>query len=82
MGAMAQLFDRSALALHRRRASALFLREAVADEVEERLAEVNRRFTDPAVVSPFPQVWAPRLPGARMVPTTRYWIFPMGRMTS
>ena len=68
MGAMAQLFDRSALASRRRRASALFLREAVADEVEERLAEVNRRFTAPAVVTPFPQVWAPRLPGARLVP--------------
>lgn len=68
MGDMAQLFDRSALALHRRRASALFLREAVADEVEERLAEVNRRFTAPAVVTPFPQVWATRLPGASLVP--------------
>ena len=68
MGDMAQLFDRSALALHRRRASALFLREAVADEVEERLAEVNRRFTAPAVVTPFPQVWAPRLPASRLVP--------------
>lgn len=68
MGVMAQLFDRSALALHRRRASALFLREAVADEVEERLAEVNRRFTAPAVVTPFPQVWATRLPGASLVP--------------
>jgi SAM-dependent methyltransferase len=65
---MAQLFDRSALALHRGRASAMFLREAVAEEVEDRLAEVNKRFTAPAVVTPFPQVWSGRLPGARLVP--------------
>ncbi len=68
MGAMAQLFDRSALASRRRRATATFLREAVAREVEERLEGVNRTFTDPAVVTPFPQVWAGRLPAARLVP--------------
>jgi SAM-dependent methyltransferase len=70
MVAMAQLFDRSALALHRRRATATFLREAVACEVEERLEEVNRTFTAPAVVTPAPEVWYRRLPGARTVPDT------------
>lgn len=69
MGAtMALLTDRPALDRNRRRASALFLREAVAREVEERLAEVNRRFTEPALVTPFPQVWTGILPGARVVP--------------
>jgi SAM-dependent methyltransferase len=68
MGAMPQLFDRSALALHRARATALFLRETVADEVEDRLKEVNRTFTAPAVVTPFPEVWTGRLPGARLIP--------------
>ena len=68
MGAMAQLTDRSALALHRQRASALFLRETVADEVQDRLLEVNRRFTSPAVVTPFPGLWSERLPGAKLVP--------------
>jgi SAM-dependent methyltransferase len=53
------LTDRSALSLHRARASARFLREAVAREVEERLLEVNRTFTAPALVTPFPDVWAP-----------------------
>lgn len=67
---MPQLFDRSALALHRARAMALFLREIVADEVEDRLKEVNRTFTTPAVVTPFPQVWVGRLPDARLVPDT------------
>ncbi len=64
------LTDRTALALHRARAlrtPALFLHESAADEVQERLTEVNRRFTHPAVVTPFAQVWAGRLPNARIV---------------
>ena len=65
---MAQLTDRSALFRNRRRATAPFLREAVADEVQDRLREVNRRFTAPAVVTPFPDMWQERLPGARIVP--------------
>jgi SAM-dependent methyltransferase len=69
MGAiMAQLTDRTALWRNRRRATALFLREAVAHEVQDRLEEVNRRFTAPAVVTPFPDPWRDRLPGARLVP--------------
>ncbi|MCE6952251.1 methyltransferase domain-containing protein [Cereibacter sphaeroides] len=65
------LTDRTALARNRARAlrdPALFLQEEAAAEVEERLSEVNRRFTAPAVVTAFPQVWQPRLPGARIVP--------------
>ncbi|MBK1636122.1 methyltransferase domain-containing protein [Rhodovulum adriaticum] len=65
------LTDRPALARARartRRAPALFLHHTVADEVQERLEEVNRSFTAPAVVTPFAQVWAPALPGARIVP--------------
>lgn len=64
------LTDPAALARNRRRAARapeLFLHQMVADEVQDRLGEVNRRFTDIAVVTPFPQVWQPRLPGARMV---------------
>jgi SAM-dependent methyltransferase len=62
------LVDRHILTLRRRRASARFLREAVAGEVEARLAEVNKRFTSPAVVTPVPDPWRARLPGARLVP--------------
>ena len=65
-----QLTDPAALARNRQRAARapeLFLHELVADEVQDRLAEVNRTFTDMAVVTAFPQVWQPRLPGARMV---------------
>ncbi len=75
---MPQLFDRSALALHRARATAMFLREAIADEVEDRLKEVNRRFTAPAVVTPFPELWAERLPGTRLIPDAEVLDLPEG----
>lgn len=60
--------DRPALLRQRARADlgALFLHAEVRAEVEERLAEVNRRFTAHAVVTGFPQVWG--LPGAVVVP--------------
>ena len=51
------LTDRKALALHRARASALFLQEEGMLEVNERLTEVNRTFTNPVVVTGFPQLW-------------------------
>ena len=52
-----RLTDISALRLHRNRARETFLHAEVAEEVQERLNEVNRRFTDPVVISPFPQIW-------------------------
>lgn len=52
------------------RKPALFLQQDVADELQDRLAEVNRTFTAPAVVTPFPQVWQSRLPQAKIVPDT------------
>ena len=64
------LTDRAALARFRARAlraPALFLHEDAADEVQERLAEVNRTFTDVAIVTPFPGVWQGRIAGARIV---------------
>ncbi|MEJ6478179.1 MAG: SAM-dependent methyltransferase [Octadecabacter sp.] len=65
------LFDHRALAQRRHRAATdpvLFLQTAVADEVQERLNEVNRTFTAPAVVTGWPQVWANRLPNVTVVP--------------
>lgn len=65
------LTDRRALLKNRARAAkapADFLhREAIA-EIKERLAEVNRRFTAPAVVTGWPGLWGPAFPGARVVP--------------
>lgn len=66
-----QFADRNALARQRARArhagAALFLHEQAADEIEERLAEVNRRFTAPAVITAWPEFWQGILPGARIV---------------
>jgi SAM-dependent methyltransferase len=59
------LTDRAALALHRTRArrhpdhdGALFLHRIARADIEERLVEVNRTFTAPAVVTGFPDIWA------------------------
>ena len=63
------LFDRSVILQRRARArdEALFLYRAAVDEVQDRLSMVNKAFTAPAIVTPFPQVWAGVLPDARVV---------------
>lgn len=60
--------DPAALARNRARATEFFLHEDMRLEVQERLAEVNRTFTAPAIVSGFPAVWQDLLPGAVVVP--------------
>ena len=58
------LTDQTALARHRARARslaegpALFLHDAVLDEIQERLSEVNKAFTSPAIVTGWPEVWS------------------------
>lgn len=66
---MPQLTDRAALMRNRARAepSALFLHEHAADELHERLIEVNRTFTSVAIVTGFPDFWATRYPDATIV---------------
>lgn len=56
--------DPIALARHRARSSAdaLFLHEAAADEIEDRLSLVNKSFTRPALVTAFPELWSKRFP--------------------
>jgi SAM-dependent methyltransferase len=58
------LIDLAALARHRARARALpghdeamFLHRLARTDLQERLNEVNRRFTAPAVVTGFPDIW-------------------------
>lgn len=64
-----RLTDPRALALHRARAEgAWFLHEAAISEVQERLIDVNRRFTDPAIVTGFPEIWGPAFANARLTP--------------
>lgn len=61
-----EMTDRVALMRQRQRARAnpaLFLHELAMDEIKERLIEVNRTFTAPAVVSPFPDFWMQVAPG-------------------
>jgi SAM-dependent methyltransferase len=66
------LTDRTALARQRKRAQAsaspaAFLQEVAASELLERLSLVNRSFTAPAIVTPWPDIWAGRLESARIV---------------
>lgn len=70
------LFDPVALTLRRERAArapAEFLHREAAEIASERLIEINRSFTAPAIVGPMPGVWQEALavaglPPARMVP--------------
>ncbi len=66
---MPQITDRAALARNRARAEpdALFLQEHAADELQERLNEVNRTFTSVAIVTGFRDFWAERYPEATIV---------------
>lgn len=68
------LTDRAALDRNRTRAEALglvdFLHRITADEIQDRLSEVNRRFTAPAVVSGHADFWRAVLPEARIVADT------------
>ncbi|MFS4581596.1 methyltransferase domain-containing protein [Phaeobacter sp. C3_T13_0] len=64
-----QLFDRSAIAAHRKRlkSHALFLHDIARDEIEDRLSMVNKVFTRPALVAPFAEGWETCLPEAKHV---------------
>ncbi|PIV73547.1 MAG: SAM-dependent methyltransferase [Rhodobacteraceae bacterium CG17_big_fil_post_rev_8_21_14_2_50_65_11] len=66
-----RLFDAKALARHRARArldKAGFVHDEARVELQERLLDVNRSFTSPAIVTPFPAHWTDFLPGAVVVP--------------
>ncbi|SOC08627.1 methyltransferase family protein [Rhodobacter sp. JA431] len=65
------LTDRPALIRNRARAErqglALFLHEDAAEELHERLNEVNKTFTRPALITPFAGPWQAVLPTAKVV---------------
>lgn len=68
------LVDHAALIRHRRRGlqlaghdAALFLHRLAADDVQERLLEVNRTFTHPALVTGFPETWISTAPYTSVV---------------
>ena len=69
----AALVDRATLARRRARArldQAGFLHDEARFELQERLIDVNRSFTTPAIVTAFPEIWADFLPGATLVADT------------
>ncbi|MDO5706088.1 MAG: SAM-dependent methyltransferase [Paracoccus sp. (in: a-proteobacteria)] len=65
------LTDRDSLILRRARAMRRgpddFLHRIVADEIDDRLAAVNRRFTSEAVVTGLPDLWRGFRPQARVI---------------
>lgn len=70
-----RLTDRAALIRQRDRARrsnapADVLHRIARAEIEDRLAEVNRRFTAPAIVTGWPEYWADLHPDARIVSDT------------
>lgn len=68
-----KLFDQGALTRHRARARldrAGFLHDEARFELQERLLDVNRSFTAPAIVTPFVDLWQDFLPDAVVVPDT------------
>lgn len=70
---MTRLTDRPALIRNRARAACdpvLFLHETVADEVQERLHDVNRSFHNPAIVTGWPAPWSAEFPTAKLVADT------------
>jgi SAM-dependent methyltransferase len=66
-----ELTDRAALGRNRARAQGPnFLHSLAREELELRLAEVNRMFMQPAIVTGHPQLWAELVPGAHLVADT------------
>jgi len=64
-----KLTDRSALNAHRRRARSEgdFLHDIALTELQERLEDVNRTFTRPAIVTGNPRFWRDAFPQAQVV---------------
>ena len=62
-----RLTDRAALTRNRLGADAMFLQAAAADDVHERLIEVNRTFMAPVVVTGFPDAWSEWMPSATVI---------------
>ncbi|MFV0408810.1 MAG: methyltransferase domain-containing protein [Paracoccus sp. (in: a-proteobacteria)] len=65
-----RLIDPAALQQHRARARhmgfAAPLHQIAADEIHDRLSEINRSFTKLAIVTPWPEFWAGAFPGAHV----------------
>ncbi len=78
------LTDRAALARHRARSDpgALFAHAIARASVEERLSEVNRTFTRPAVITGHPGAWGDSTPTNGWWRTMGPWPWSAARTTS
>jgi SAM-dependent methyltransferase len=68
-----RLTDSNALARNRARARRMpadFLQNAMADEVQERLIDVNRPFTSALIITGTPDLWRARMPDAHIIADT------------
>ena len=74
------LTDLLALARNRARAQedALFLQEIARDEIQDRIAMVNRTFRAPGIVAAFPQLWNGQLENAQIVREAEVIPLPVG----
>ncbi|EDQ06308.1 hypothetical protein DSM14862_00047 [Sulfitobacter indolifex] len=70
MTAQPPLIDPTALAHRRARATerGMFLQQAAAEDVQDRVGLVKKAFTAPAIVTAFPQIWAASFPEAKIIP--------------
>ena len=70
MTAQPIMTDLATLARHRARATpkGMFLHQAAADEIQDRLELVNKSFRAAAIVTGFPDFWAARVPDAVTTP--------------
>ncbi len=70
MTAQPKMTDLNALTKRRARATpdGMFLHQAAADEIKDRIELVNKPFTLPGIVTDFPDFWAAQLPGSIVVP--------------
>ncbi len=66
------LFDPRAIERNRAAAAragnqAMFLHKRAAEQIHERLSEVNRKFSETAIVTGFPDFWSAQFPAAKIV---------------
>ncbi|WP_435230558.1 methyltransferase domain-containing protein [Pseudopelagicola sp. nBUS_20] len=65
-----KITDRKALLRNRERAdlnSGMFLHHAAIEEITDRLKLINRNFSNPAIVTGFPEIWKTLLPNAQLI---------------
>lgn len=75
-----RLIDQPALSLHRSRAKrtgpATHLHQIAIDEINDRLSEINRTFTQVGIVTPWPEPWQNAFPTAHIINDTETLALP------